>query len=127
MPANLRIRIPDTDVDGKQFEAKGADLTELYRFRDATTFLLYLARYSFLREPLRDAYYKITEFFPGSDIFLELAQDPESEEDPSVIAWISTSLDADEAFEQLRKFDQDWFLSALSQFRGKFSINVDFR
>lgn len=86
----------------------------------------YLAEHRWLHQPLRETYRKIAEYFPDSEISLELVNDPEIIDTTEIVAWISTHLDIDEAFDRLQRLDNEWFLNVLDQFRNQFTINLDF-
>ena len=58
---------------------------------------------------VNEAYNKIKEFFPESKLVLRCYRDPETDDD-TLTLHIVVSMDPNEAFEALKKFDEMWWL-----------------
>ncbi len=123
----MRIR-QDMDVPIVRVHQPEIPLLErLYRFRERLDVLGFLERYPFLIPLLLEAYGKIGEYFPYSQVFLEVVTDPEATNDYQLVLFIATNLDPDEADDRFERFDEDWWLDALDRAQGMLCINLEFR
>ena len=69
----------------------------------------------------------IEEYFPDSELRLELYRDPEGQMSDEVAIYISTDLAPDEALDRLSELDRTWWLEA-AQFSGEHaSLNLEYR
>ena len=101
-------------------------LERLYTFRQRAEVLGFLDRHPFLVQLLLEAYDRIGNYFPQSQVFLEVVSDPEAEGLEELFAYILTSLPVDEALARLDKLDQEWFLDQLDRIGGQFNFNLEF-
>jgi len=101
-------------------------LERLYTFRQRAEVLGFLDRHSFLVSLLLEAYNKIRNHFPHSQVFLEVISDPEVEGVEELFAYILTSLPIDEALARLDSLDEEWFLDQLDRVGGRFNFNLEF-
>lgn len=102
-------------------------LERLYTFREREEVLWFLESYPFLVSLLLEAYDNIGNYFPYTQVFLEVVTDPEAINDYQLVSSIATNLGPDEVIDRLERFDEDWWLDALDQAQGKLCINVEFR
>lgn len=112
------VHVPQVEIDL---------LERLYTFRGRPEVLWFLGRYPFLVPLVLEAYSKIGDYFPLSQVFLEVFTDPEGIDEDQLVMFIATDLTPDEAVSRLDEFDEDWWLDALDQAQGKLCINVEFR
>lgn len=98
-----------------------------FEFSDHTAVEKFLRENPFLTGLLLDAHKKIQEHF-GSNTraALKVVKAPEAEEDKRLFVFIQTGLSPKEALAYLARLDQGWWLDALSQARGKMSIDVEY-
>jgi len=102
-------------------------LERLYTFREREEVLWFLESYPFLASLLLEAYDNIGNYFPHTQVFLEVVSDPEATNDYQLVSSIATNLDPDEVIDTLEEFDEDWWLDALDRAQGKLCINVEFQ
>jgi len=70
-----------------------------------------------LREFLiQEAYNKIKEFFPDSQLILDYYRDPESDGE-TMMLYIQVSMNPEEAFEVLKRFDEEWWLEKALEYK----------
>jgi len=110
------VRVSRTEVEW---------IERLYTLRERAEVLGFLERHPFLVSLLLEAYGQIGNYFPGSQIFLEVLTDPEAFNDYQLIASIATNLGPDEAIDMLEQFDENWWLDALDRAQGKLCIDVE--
>ena len=108
------------------FEAQFQYITFIYSLRHSRKVQSFLEENFFLIPLLIEAQYYIARYFPTSEVFLEVETDPEEKED-QLVALIATSLSPDNAYRQLKQFDEDWWLDTLSQAQMKLCISVEFK
>ena len=114
--STVRVSQPDVEF-----------LERLYTFRERGEVLGFLEKYPFLVSLLLEAYNEIGNYFPYSQVFLEVVTDPEVTDDSQLVIFIATDLDPFETDARLERFDEAWWLDALDQAQGKLYINVEFR
>ncbi len=68
----------------------------------------------------------INYFFPYSQKRLSVVSDPEISDHFQLLISIAAKLNAEEAFDALRKLDKYWWLSARRQTNGLVNITVEF-
>jgi len=73
---------------------------------------------------IEEAYNKIREHFPTGELVLDVLTDPETNE-KTLVAFIRTDLNPEEALSKLEKLDEDWWLSAASR-AEKLCIHLEF-
>lgn len=102
-------------------------LERQYTLRGRGEILQFLEKYPSLVELLLEAYSKIEQYFPRSEVFLEVAHDPEATDGDELVASIGTTLKPREAVQRLNQFDDDWWLGASDASEGRFCIRLEFR
>ncbi|NEP42081.1 MAG: hypothetical protein F6K35_23805 [Okeania sp. SIO2H7] len=107
-------------------EADSDRLKQFYTFRDSKRVVQFLEKHPFLLPLLLEAPKQINTFFPGDELFLEVAIDPEaaSPEDNELFLLIVTNIDPEEAVEKLWEFDDKWWLKASDKSRNKLEISL---
>lgn len=112
------VRVPQAEIEL---------LNRWYTLRERAEVLWFLERYPFLVSLLLEAYGKIGDYFPYSQMFLEVVTDPEAINDHQLVIFIATNFDPDEADDRFERFDEDWWLDALDWAQGMLCINLEFR
>ncbi len=100
---------------------------QLYTLRGREEVLRFIESHPFLLPLLLEAYNEIGNHFPRSQVFLEVATDPEAIVEDQLVLFVATDLPPDEAVDTLERFDRDWWLNALDQAQGKLCIDVELR
>ncbi|MBL7075352.1 TIGR04255 family protein [candidate division KSB1 bacterium] len=129
-PKRHQVKVLDVGVSADPEEVEKqvrTTLERLYTFREREEVLWFLERYPFLVSLLLDAYKEIGNYFPYSQVFLEVITDPEATEDSQLVIFIATNLAPDKADDRLERFDEDWWLDALDRAQGKLCIDMEFR
>jgi hypothetical protein len=104
-----------------------ADLGNLYDIEDSEAVTAFLTQNAFLRDLLVEAHGKIVEFFgEGTNVHLELVDDPDLGEDRQLYAVIFTSLATKDAIPLQESLDNAWWLDNLERASGKFNIIVEY-
>ena len=96
----------------------------LYSLKGKAAVIQFLDEYPFLIPLLLEARKNIRAHFPNSEVSLEVIVDPEAEDDDQLLASVSTTLDADDAYRRLKEFDRAWWLDAMEQSQGLLCISV---
>lgn len=112
---------------GRRYKTEIQWLEQLYTFRERPGVLRFLNKYPFLVSLLLEAHKKIGDYFPNSQVFLEVVTDPETINDHQLVTFIATNLVPDKAVDSLNRFDDDWWLDALDRAQGKLCINLEFQ
>jgi len=84
----------------------------------------FLEENSFLMPLVSATYENIRKYMSYSDVTLDLEIDPEDGTE-SLVAHVVTSLPVEEAHQQLKQFDCQWWLNVLDQARSKFYVNLE--
>ena len=98
---NTAISISQTDIEL---------LEQLYTFREQTEILEFLDKYPFLIPVLLEAPEKIRQYFPDSQLFLEVVPDVEIIDLVLLILSIRINLNPDDAVNQLNQMDMNWWV-----------------
>ena len=98
----------------------------IYTFREREKVIKFLERNRFLSSLLLEAYFKISNYFPGSSLFLEVDNDPEVTMSEQLLVFIATNLSPSEVLCKLKQFDEDWWLDNLDRAQMKLCINLEF-
>ena len=101
-------------------------LSDVYTFRNFVEVTTFLKNNTSLIYILLNAFEKIKEYFPAAELFLEIVEDKESIDDQELIVFIHTELSPDDAFTQLEKLDEEWWLDASLECNGKLNITLEF-
>lgn len=99
-------------------------IESLYSLKGKTAVIGILDEYSFLIPLLLEAHEKIDVYFPNPEVSLEVIADPEAKGDYQLLASVSTSLSAEDAYRRLKEFDRAWWLDALGRSQGLLCISV---
>jgi hypothetical protein len=102
-------------------------LEQLFVFRRPTEVRHFLEENPFLGPLLKEAYINIREYFPSSEIFLEVVADPEAFDEEQLVIFIPVTQDPDGASEALNQLDQNWWLDAMERSQDKLCITLEFR
>jgi hypothetical protein len=73
-----------------------------------------------------DAEQAVRRHFPGTDLRLEVATDPEVAGVTHLVLSINQDGSVDRALNRLRRFDDDWWLDQIHRARGKLVITLAF-
>lgn len=118
------------DITSSFYSALDLDLRVLeqhYIFRNRPDVINFAVDNSFLLQPLHEACEQIRNYFGESaQAVLEVVTDPEFAEDQELVIFIRTNLSPDEAFENLERMDDEWWLDVPVNVRKKLCINVEF-
>jgi hypothetical protein len=85
----------------------------------------FLAKNGFLEPLLIETWAESRKYFPSSQAFLEVENDSE-EGIESLLLFIEVDITPDKAFNQLEKFDSEWWLANLERAKGKLGIHLEF-
>src|SRR5215469_13388283 len=86
------------------------NIEKLYIFRDANEVTGFLEENPFLIPLLVEAYAHIKEYFPDSDVCLEVAHDPELIGQKQLITFIVVGPNVENASQTLDHLDENWWL-----------------
>lgn len=98
-----------------------------YQVRDRLNVQRFLREHPFVMPLLHETITKISEYFPGAPVKLELFQDPESEDvSEHLFVRIGVESEPEEALGKLRRLQSEWWLARLPQARGQMTIGLDY-
>ena len=103
------------------------NIEKLYLFRDANDVKSFLEENPFLISLLQEAYIHIREYFPHSDVVLEVVTDPEIMGEKDLVAFIVVEQTAEEASQALDRLDEEWWMEALDRAQDKLHITLECR
>lgn len=114
---------PGVSIDRTEIE----QIEKLYILRERSDVLKFLDNHPFLVPVLLQAPEKISDYFPGDPIFLEVVIDPEliSPDDDTMFIIIASNIDPDESLDRLWQLDENWWLKASRLSQNKLEINVE--
>lgn len=69
---------------------------------------------------------QIRKYFLNDRLGLKIITDPEIANWENLMITIHTKLDVDQAFDQLKQLDNDWWLDVFAQVGNKLNIHIDF-
>lgn len=102
-------------------------LEQLYILRRRSEVIKFLEDNSFLFPTLKEAYRQIRNNFGKSvQLILEVITDPEVAGEQEVVIFVHINISPDEAFKKLEQLDEEWWLDAPANARGKVCIDVEF-
>jgi len=100
-------------------------IEEIYSCRHAMAVRRFLYAYPQLVEVLLEAYpYLVKHFGPNPQVMLKVVRDPEAGRSEQLMAYILTSLDADEALIRLDRLDEEWFMDQFDRVGDLFNFNL---
>ena len=102
-------------------------LEQLYTFRGRTEILQFLDhRYPFLVPVLLEAPEKICQYFPDSQLFLQVIPDAEIPDWVHLVLSILIKLDPNDAVERFNQLDWNWGLHNSYEVRSKFFTTLEY-
>jgi len=69
---------------------------------------------------------QVKKYFSNEILSLEVVSDPEIPDYEEICVYIETSLNAEDAFQRLSEFDEQWLLGSLDETNSLFSFNLRF-
>lgn len=103
------------------------ELERLYSVRDPIQVRTFLSEHAFL-VPLLDAAHDIaTRYFAPLSLALEVIADPDSTDDQQLVLFVVLQSTPAEAFAKLQRFDDEWWLDAVDEAKGRLCISLEFR
>jgi len=102
-------------------------LEQLYILRRRSEVIKFLEDNSFLFPTLKEAYRQIRNYFGKSvQLILEVITDPEVAGEQELVIFVHINIPPDEVFKKLEQLDEEWWLDAPANARGKVCIDVEF-
>ena len=101
-------------------------LEQLYTFRGRSEILEFLTQHPFLIPILLEAPKKIRQYFPDSQLFLEVERDPEVIDWIMLVLSILMKLDPNDAVDKLNQLDWNWGLHNSYEVRSKFITTLEY-
>ena len=114
---NTAITISQTDIEL---------LEQLYTFREQIEVLEFLDKHPFLIPVLLEAPEKIRQYFPDSQLFLEVVPDVEIIDLVLLILSIRINLDPNDAVDRLNQLDWNWGLHNSFEVRSNFITTLEY-
>lgn len=108
-------------------DASYPNIENLYLFREANEVQGFLEENPFLVPLLQEARIHIKEYFPDSDVVLEVITDPEIMGEKELVASIVAGQNVEEACETLKQLNEDWWLDTLDRAEDQLHIGLEFR
>lgn len=102
-------------------------LEKSYKFRNDDAVRTFLMEEPSAAKLLSEAYERIREYFPASEIFIEVIADPEASGEKELVVSIVTDMSPREAIERLDAFDDDWWLEASDISKADICIKVEYK
>ena len=103
------------------------NIEKLYIFREANDVTSFLEENPFLIPLLLEAYIHLKEYFPDSDVVLEVVNTSEVVGEEELIAFIVVKQDSEKASLDLDRFDEHWWLDNMDRAEDKLCIALEFR
>lgn len=103
------------------------DIERLYSFRDLTRVRTFLSKHAFLVTLLDAAHDITTRYFAPLSLALEVIADPDSTDDQQLVLFVVLQGTPAEAFAKLQRFDNEWWLDAMDEAKGRLCISLEFR
>jgi hypothetical protein len=97
------------------------EITDFFVLKDIKVYD-FLSDHKLIIPQIRDAYYKLREYFPYDELTLELKENWLGDS-PKIAIYIRTAFEPDEAYRRLKEFDRDFWTGDLKQI---LFINVEF-
>lgn len=102
-------------------------LGKTYTFRRPSEVSEFLSNNVTLLPLVVEAHGRAEEYFPTSDLILEVVADPEMSNKKELAIFIQTTLSPHEAFERLEMFDKVWWLDLAPVLGEKLCVHVEFK
>ena len=102
-------------------------LSEIYVFRNSEDAYDFLGDNRQIVGLVAEARYKIREYFPYEELFLDIITYPDSIGETKLVINISTTLSSDEAISKLDLFDENWWIDASEGYGTELCIQVEYK
>lgn len=100
---------------------------QIYTFRRASEVSEFLETEPALIPLLAEARKQIENYFGDVELVIEVITEPEAAGDRELVIFIRTDLPPDEALHRLEQLDDDWWLDASTEAKGKLCIHIEFK
>jgi hypothetical protein len=101
------------------------DLSRDYQIADEEEILAFLERHPTVAPLLFDIRSNIRRFFGEDPVRLDMSHDPEwPQDDPELVVNIQTPLEPEEALARLHKFDDEWWITRLSESQAPLIVSM---
>jgi len=101
-------------------------LKNIYNLRNPEQIQEYLMSNYFIIPTLKECPNHIKDYFPHEELFLEILYDL-SDNENSLMIYIATDRNVEEATERLESFDKEWWLDNSFEILGDLLIDVEFK
>jgi len=101
------------------------DLERLYTFRHPIQVRSFLNEYAFLIPLLDAAHDAAIRYFAPVSLALEVIADPDSTDDQQLVLFVVLQDTPAEAFANLQRFDDEWWLDAIDEAQGRLCISLE--
>jgi hypothetical protein len=101
-------------------------LEQLYRLRERSQVLEFINKHPFLLPVLLEAPAEIRQYFPDSQLFLEVVPDAEIPDWVHLVLSILMTLEPNDAVARLNQLDNDWSRSLPYQVHQKFFTILEY-
>jgi len=101
-------------------------LSNLYTIPNKIDVDSFLAKHPKLIDFALKAAAQVKKYFSNEILSLEVVSDPEIPDYEEISVYIETSLNAEDAFQRLSEFDEQWLLESLDETNSLFSFNLRF-
>lgn len=108
------------------FENLISELQTLYSFSKPREVIKYLTKNQNMLDILLKAHKKIREIFTYEPLVLRVSFDAEIMGWQRLLIVVYTNLDADEAFDKLKLFENNWWLDAAYEVGNDLDIHIEF-
>ena len=102
------------------------NIGNLYIFRDTNDVTSFLEENLFLLPLLQEAYTQTKEYFPDSDLALEVINSSEAIGEEQLFVFIVVKGNAEEASQEIDHLDQEWWLDNMKRAQDKLCIALEF-
>ncbi len=120
-------------VDGEEIaspflenDIQKEQILALYSIKDLKSVESFLEENTFLIPLVFATYLNIVKYFSYSKVTLDVETDYENTTQQALAAHVVTNLLLEEAFQQLKEFDEQWWLNVSDQAQLKFYLNLEF-
>ena len=115
--------IVEEAINSEKLEA----VERLYSLREPGDVRRFLSGHPFLVPLLIEARDRIKIYFIPQQLVLEVIAEPESSDDLQLVLFVVVDTESAEAFANLQRFDNDWWIDAMDEAQGKLCISLEFR
>src|SRR5579859_7803164 len=102
------------------------NIGNLYIFRETNVVISFLEENPFLMPLLQEAYTQTKEYFPDSDLALEVINSSEAIGEEQLFVFIVVKGNAEEASQEIDHLDQEWWLDNMKRAQDKLCIALEF-